>query len=94
MSNATIEIHKTACDQFVSCFVYKLWCNQKIYKMDCILEVDIAISSEDKVNYTHALNFLRDNISVLVPYAELQTKTNEQSLQGVKRDWNFNGLNP
>ena len=62
--------------------------------MDCILEVDIAISSEDKVNCTYALNFLRDNISVLVPYAELQTKTNEQSLQGVKRDWNFNGLNP
>ena len=39
-------------------------------EMDCILEVDIAISSEDKVNCTYALNFLRDNISVLVPYVD------------------------
>lgn len=63
-------------------------------EMDCILEVDIAISSEDKVNCTYALNFLRDNISVLFPYAELLTEPNEQSLQGVKRDWNSNSLNP
>lgn len=62
--------------------------------MDCILEVDIAISSEDNVNCTHALNFLRDSISALFPYAELLTKPNEQSLQGVKRDWNFYCLNP
>ena len=62
--------------------------------MDCILEVDIAISSEDNVNCTHALNFLRDNINALFPYAELLTKPNEQSLQGVKRDWNFYCLNP
>ena len=62
--------------------------------MDCILEVDIAISSEDKVNYTHALNFLRDSISVLFPYVELQSEANEQSLQGIKRDWNSNSLNP
>ena len=63
-------------------------------EMDCILEVDIAISSEDKVNCTYALNFLRDNISVLFPYAELLTEPNEQSLQGIKRDWNSNSLNP
>ena len=63
-------------------------------EMDCILEVDIAISSEDKVNGTYALNFLRDNIIVLVPYAELQAEANEQSLQGIKRDWNSNSLNP
>lgn len=63
-------------------------------EMDCILEVDIAISSEDKVNCTYALNFLRDNISVLFPYAELLPEPNEQSLQGVKRDWNSNSLNP
>ena len=62
--------------------------------MDCILEVDIAISSEDNVNCTHALNFLRDNINALFPYAELLTKPNEQSLQGAKRDWNFYCLNP
>ena len=62
--------------------------------MDCILEVDIAISSEDNVNCTYALNFLRDNISVLFPYVELMTEPNEQSLQGVKRDWNFYCLNP
>lgn len=63
-------------------------------EMDCILEVDIAISSEDKVNCTYALNFLRDSIRVLFPYAELLTEPNEQSFQGVKRDWNSNSLNP
>ena len=63
-------------------------------EMDCILEVDIAISSEDKVNCTYALNFLRDSISALFPYAELLTEPNEQSLQGIKRDWNSNSLNP
>ena len=63
-------------------------------EMDCILEVDIAISSEDKVNCTYALNFLRDSISVLFPYVELQSEANEQSLQGIKRDWNSNSLNP
>ena len=62
--------------------------------MDCILEVDISISSESNVNCTYALNFLRDNISVLFPYAELLTEPNEQSLQGIKRDWNSNSLNP
>ena len=62
--------------------------------MDCILEVDISISSESNVNCTYALNFLRDNISVLFPYAELLTEPNEQSLQGVKHDWNSNSLNP
>ena len=63
-------------------------------EMDCILEVDIAISSEDKVNCTYALNFLRDSISVLFPYVELQSEANEQSLQGIKRDWNSKSLNP
>ena len=63
-------------------------------EMDCILEVDIAISSEDKVNCTYALNFLRDSISALFPYVELQSEANEQSLQGIKRDWNSNSLNP
>ena len=63
-------------------------------EMDCILEVGIAISSEDKVNCTYAFNFLRDSISVLFPYVELQSEANEQSLQGIKRDWNSNSLNP
>ena len=62
--------------------------------MDCILEVDIAISSEDNVNCTHALNFLRDNISALFPYAELLTEPNEQSLRVTKIDWNSNRVNP
>ena len=38
--------------------------------MDCILEVDISISRESNVNCTYALNFLRDSISVLVPYVD------------------------
>ena len=62
--------------------------------MDCILEVDISISSESNVNCTYALNFLRDNISVLFPYAELLTEPNEQSLRVTKIDWNSNRVNP
>ena len=62
--------------------------------MDCILGVYISISRGSNVNCADARNFLQDNISVLFPYVELQSEANEQSLQGIKRDWNSNSLNP
>ena len=64
----------------LSSFTYK--------EADAILEVDISISSDDRVDCGYALNFLKDNIYVLIPDVYFETETNEESLKGIKNDWN------
>lgn len=61
-------------------------------EMDNILDTDISISGENGTNCKNALNFLRENLALLYPYAYFRSEYNDRSFRGIRIDWNHNGL--